>query len=96
MDERLVEEYDSVPTGRGVNISIVVRNPFGFFYAKQDKGNLPDYLMNAFTNIRDCRKAIDKYVDGLKPLRAGENKKPPELKLKGTRKPKQNAKASSV
>ena len=84
MDERVVEGFDKYQTTiRGTSISIVVKNPFGFFHAKSDKGNLPDHLNAAFTNTKDLDKAITKYVSELWSLRGnGVDKEPPVLKLK--------------
>lgn len=96
MDESVVEGFEEyVKTERGVTFSIVRRNPYGFYHAKASVGHPPVALKDAFTNIRDCVRAIDKYVKEQPPLRVQENKEPPVLRRKPVRKPKADGKTAS-
>ena len=96
MEERVVEGYDKyLETKRGVSYSIVIRNPYGFYYAKPDKGVTPTEISDPFTNLYDCVKAVNRYVESQKPLRVQENKEPPVLKTKPVRKRKQHGETAS-
>lgn len=48
------------------------RDPFGFWYVSFKRGQVPETLSGAFTNITLATKAVEKYLEakGRKPVKA--------------------------
>ena len=38
------------------------QDPYGFFSFSLSRGNLPEWMLGSFTNLRDAEKAVQQYL----------------------------------
>lgn len=68
-----------------VNITAIRKDPFGFWYLKSDKGDLPVKYQGAYTSMAEIEKAIKDYSNSLKQEEEAKKKQEEEVKTKKTK-----------